>query len=197
MLNLLGLQIERADLPEGISFVRLEATSVASLTNRQRDLFGFEADTDTHREVSSLLDRLSNRLGTTAVVRARLVPDSQPELAVAHEPCVAVSRGLKATGAEQRENGLHFSTRPLRLFAPPQRIEATTAGPEGAPMHFRWDRRDHRVIRSWGPERIETGWWRDTPICRDYFRVVTQSGQHFWLFRCFEQAVWFIHGAFD
>ena len=35
------------------------------------------------------------------------------------------------------------------------------AGPEDAPMHFRWDRRDHRVIRSWGPERIEIGWWRD------------------------------------
>ena len=64
-------------------------------------------------------------------------------------------------------------------------------------MHFRWDRRDHRVIRSWGPERIETGWWRDAPICRDYFRVVTQTGQHFWLFRSFEQAAWFIHGAFD
>ena len=197
LLELLSLQIERADLPEGISFVRLEATSVASLATRQRDLFGFEADTDTHREVSSLLDRLSNRLGVTAVVRARLVPDAQPELAVAHEPCVAVSRGLKATGAEQRENGPHFSTRPLRLFAPPQRIEATAAGPEGAPMHFRWDRRDHRVIRSWGPDRIETGWWRDAPICRDYFRVATQTGQHFWLFRCFEQAAWFIHGAFD
>ena len=71
------------------------------------------------------------------------------------------------------------------------------AGPEDAPMHFRWDRRDHRVIRSWGRERIETGWWRDAPICRDYFRVVTQTGQHFWLFRCFDQAAWFIHGAFD
>ena len=64
-------------------------------------------------------------------------------------------------------------------------------------MHFRWDRRDHRVIRAWGPERIETGWWRDQSICRDYFRIETQTGQQLWLFRCFEQATWFIHGAFD
>lgn len=196
LLELLSLQIDRADLPEGISFVRMEATSVGSLATRQRDLFGFETDADTHREVSSLLDRLSNRLGATAVVHAVLVPDAQPELAVKHEPCVAERRTTMSSLSPLRtQQSAH--TRPLRLFAPPQRIEATAAGPEGAPMHFRWDRRDHRVIRSWGPERIETGWWRDDAVCRDYFRVVTQTGQHFWLFRSFDQAAWFIHGAFD
>ena len=196
LLELLSLQIDRADLPEGISFVRLEATSVGSLATRQRDLFGFETDADTHREVSSLLDRLSNRLGATAVVHAVLVPDAQPELTVKHEPCVAERRTTASSHSSLRTQQ-SAQTRPLRLFAPPQRIEATAAGPEGAPMHFRWDRRDHRVIRSWGPERIETGWWRDDAVCRDYFRVVTQTGQHFWLFRCFDQAAWFIHGAFD
>ena len=198
LLELLSLQIERADLPEGISFVRLEATGIASLATRQRDLFGFEVDTDTHREVRSLLDRLSNRLGSTAVVRARLVPDAQPELAVAHESCVVVkvAESLRDSNFGHGVTGLR-STRPLRLFAPPQPIEATMIGSEGAPMHFRWDRRDHRVIRHWGPERIETGWWRDQSLCRDYFRVETQTGQHFWLFRCFEQAAWFIQGAFE
>ena len=196
LLELLSLQIDRADLPEGISFVRLEGTSVGSLATRQRDLFGFEADADTHREVSSLLDRLSNRLGATAVVHAVLVPDAQPELTVKHEPCVAERRTTASSHSSLRTQQL-AQTRPLRLFAPPQRIEATAAGPEGAPMHFRWDRHDHRVIRSWGPERIETGWWHDDAVCRDYFRVVTQTGQHFWLFRCFEQAAWFIHGVFD
>lgn len=208
LLELLSLQIDRADLPEGITFVRIEATSVASLVHRQRDLFGFEADTDTHREVSSLLDRLSNRLGATAVVHALLVPDAQPEFTVRHEPCVAEWRGLRgekksprsvvsASGPGLSTLGPQPSSRPLRLFTPPQRIEATAAGPEGAPMHFRWDRRDHRVVRSWGPERIETGWWREQFICRDYFRVETQTGQHFWLFHCFDQVAWFIHGAFD
>ena len=202
LLELLNLHIDRVPLPEGISFVRLEASSVGSLDTRQRDLFGFEADADTQRDVSSMLDRLSNRLGQNAVVRAVPVAEAQPELAVRHEPWVfAEGRGLRGAG---QGNGHRASmsvaqpaTRPLRLFQPPQRIDATAAGPEGAPMHFRWDRRDHRVIRAWGPERIETGWWRERAICRDYFRVVTQTGQHFWLFRCFEQSAWFIHGAFD
>jgi protein ImuB len=203
LLELLSQQIDRADLPEGISFVRLEATNVASVATRQRDLFGFETDTDTHREVSSLLDRLSNRLGATAVVHAVLVPEAQPELSVRHEPVVLAERqGTRARGSRLPQSAALDSqpsaqTRPLRLFTPPEPIEATAAGPEGAPMHFRWERREHRVIKSWGPERIETGWWRERSVCRDYFRVVTQTGQHFWIFRCFDQAAWFIHGAFD
>ncbi len=202
LLELLSLHIDRADLPEGISFVRVEASGVGSLAARQRDLFGFEADADTQRDVSSMLDRLSNRLGQTAVVRAVPVAEAQPELAVRHEPWVfAEGRVPKCMGQGNGHRAsvsvAQSSTRPLRLFQSPQRIEATAAGPEGAPMHFRWDHRDHRVIRAWGPERIETGWWRERAICRDYFRVVTQTGQHFWLFRCFEQSAWFIHGAFD
>lgn len=208
LLELLCQQIDRAELPEGFSFVRLEATSVASLATRQRDLFGFETDTDTHREVSSLLDRLSNRLGATAVVQAVLVPEAQPELSVRHEPVVSritparsASEGFRNRESRMADPSLalraSLGSRPLRLFTLPEPIETTAAGPEGAPMHFRWDRRDHRVIKSWGPERIETGWWRERSVCRDYFRVVTQTGQHFWLFRCFDQAAWFIHGAFD
>ena len=99
ILELLSLQIDRADLPEGISFVRLEACSVGSLATRQRDLFGFEVNADSQREISSLLDRLSNRLGATAVVRAVLVADAQPELAVRHEPWViAEGQGLRGEG---------------------------------------------------------------------------------------------------
>jgi len=100
-----------------------------------------------------------------------------------------------------RQNGRignpSYSSRPLRLFAPPQPIEVSIAGPEGAPLQFRWNRRDHRVIRSWGPERIETGWWREAPAARDYFRVEVHTGQRFWLFRCLKELAWFIHGAFD
>ena len=63
----------------------LEASSAGSLATRQRDLFGFEVNADSQREISSLLDRLSDRLGTTAVVHAELVADARPELAVTFE----------------------------------------------------------------------------------------------------------------
>jgi len=53
-----------------------------------------------------------------------------------------------------------------------------------------------RVIRSWGPERIETGWWRGLSVCRDYWRVETETSQHFWVYRDLRSGQWFLHGEF-
>jgi protein ImuB len=48
-----------------------------------------------------------------------------------------------------------------------------------------------------GPERLETGWWDDGEVCRDYYVVETSLGQHAWAF-CppGEQSGWMIHGWF-
>jgi protein ImuB len=49
-----------------------------------------------------------------------------------------------------------------------------------------------------GPERIESGWWDDGDIRRDYYLVETASGQRAWAFRVAgEQAGPFmLHGWF-
>jgi protein ImuB len=52
------------------------------------------------------------------------------------------------------------------------------------------------VARHWGPERIETGWWRGRTIRRDYYRVEITSGNRFWLFRQLDDDNWFLHGSF-
>ncbi len=52
------------------------------------------------------------------------------------------------------------------------------------------------VARHWGPERIETGWWRGRHVRRDYYHVETTSGARFWLFRETEGDAWFLHGVF-
>ncbi len=66
-----------------------------------------------------------------------------------------------------------------------------------APLWFRLDGREHRVARHWGPERIETGWWRGRAVGRDYFRVETAAGCRYWLFRRLRDGKWFLHGVFE
>ena len=51
--------------------------------------------------------------------------------------------------------------------------------------------------RIWGPERIQTGWWRGQSALRDYYRVETAEGQWFWLFRQLSDRRWFLHGVFE
>ncbi|MGY4515145.1 Y-family DNA polymerase [Lysobacter sp. HA18] len=52
------------------------------------------------------------------------------------------------------------------------------------------------AVRS-GPERIETGWWDDNDIRRDYFVVDTLAGQRLWAFRdACADTDFILHGLF-
>jgi protein ImuB len=48
-----------------------------------------------------------------------------------------------------------------------------------------------------GPERLETGWWDEDSIARDYYTAVNPQGMRLWVFRNrrFEPA-WYLHGYF-
>lgn len=195
LTELLDLQLDKTVLPEDFLFLRLEAVTVESLRVRQRDLFGLDISQTEQDEVHALLNRITSRLGLSSVVRARLVAEVQPELSVVHDPVVAA----QPVPAEESSVPL----RPLRLFSQQQPIRMVQTGREGSgsggggPIHFFWQQQEHRVTRSWGPERIETGWWRGTSVRRDYYGVETQSGCQLWVYCDLDQATWFVHGAFD
>lgn len=189
-LNMLALQWERQQPKCDIIAVHVEITQYDSLQWRSRNLFGEYLDGDNDRSLRELIDRLSNRLGREAVLRAELLPEVHPERSVAYQPFAESTTSATSTSSTKRQ-------RPWRLLTEPQPIPVSRAGPEGAPLSFGWNQTEHRVIRSWGPERIETGWWHDAPIARDYFRVETQSGLHFWLFLNLIDFGWFLHGTFD
>ncbi len=93
-------------------------------------------------------------------------------------------------------------SRPLRLFARPEPVEAIAEVPDGPPARFRWRRTLYRVARAEGPERIAAEWWRDDDLTRDYFRVEDLAGHRFWLFRegLYGRETtaprWYLHGVF-
>jgi protein ImuB len=103
-------------------------------------------------------------------------------------------------------------SRPVRLFAPPEPIEAFWLLPDDPPFRFTWRRRAHRVRRADGPERIAEEWWAEigtmapmaTDAIRDYYRVEDEEGRCFWLFRAgLPDGIragppprWFVHGLF-
>ena len=55
---------------------------------------------------------------------------------------------------------------------------------------------DRIIERSWGPERIETGWWRGDDVRRDYYLIETTTGECFWLFRTLPEERWFYQAEF-
>jgi protein ImuB len=83
------------------------------------------------------------------------------------------------------------------LLPAPSPVAATSIIPDGPPIRFTWEGRAHVVARCRGPERIETGWWRERHVQRDYYAVETTGGRWFWVFRERTSGDWYIHGAFD
>ena len=102
--------------------------------------------------------------------------------------------------------------RPTTLLAKPLRLLVLSAN--GAfvhktqstllPSQIQLAGKTHQIVHSWGPERIETGWWKGSTVRRDYYRVELHDGQWWWIFRGFcaseladRRSWWMLHGYFD
>jgi protein ImuB len=93
--------------------------------------------------------------------------------------------------------GTGVPCRPTRLLRSPQRLDVWSVVPDGPPFRVTWRGRTHEITRAWGPERIETGWWRAPDVKRDYYRVEVASGAQWWLFRERASGNWFLQGFFE
>jgi protein ImuB len=175
-----------------VHHVSLSVTQSVVLVDRQRLLFDENPRLD-KQDLAHLINRLSARLGAERVLGAGLVAEAQPELACRLEPLVG--RAAVRRGSKSAARGGSPLQRPLRLHTP-QAIEIVSAGAGSPPAQViiggdRW-----RAVGCWGPERIETGWWRGPSVRRDYWRVELEDGRWLWLFCDLRSRQWFCQGAF-
>jgi protein ImuB len=211
--QLLRLRLESLRLPAAVTGVRLEVLASAPLAWQQQELFDTDRCQGASRQAALLIDRLSNRLGRQAVVRGVPLSDAQPEHACMYLP---LAGGVNPRGADsrpaKRRRGKPAATRdvrdantaapfegdqrPLLLKAQPLLLQRVSQSRNAAPRAFRLAGRDYRLARTWGPERIETGWWRTGLVRRDYYRVETTAGSRYWIFHDLRTHRWFLHGEF-
>jgi protein ImuB len=133
------------------------------------------------------VERLQARLGRERVLRIQPVPDHRPECGTQLLPLDAAeaARSLKGGNAGwasasavpqsvPRQGLAAAFTRPFWLYHPPMPLPRRQALPwlDGRPL----------VVLA-GPERIETGWWDDAPVARDYFIAQAQDGSLVWVYR--------------
>jgi len=213
LFGLVALKLERLRLPGPVTAIRVSATATAPLVYEQQELFPREGCLSQgvassggrgghwrRRRLAELVDRLSSRLGRQAVAGVRLLADAQPELTWSYDPMVERFSRRMSRAVVRAKPGL--PPRPLRLRRRAPALAVTSMSPDrlgqgGGPVRFLFRGRQHRVARCWGPERIETGWWRGRAVGRDYYRVETTRGHHFWLFRRLRDGKWFLHGMFE
>jgi protein ImuB len=191
---------DEADPGFGFDMIRLSALAVEPFDPVQTGL----SEGDPAHEIAHLIDRLMARFGGERVQRLMPQDTHIPELANLAVPAntqPAIRRNLPHDFAQDSM----IPVRPIRLFDPPEPIEAQMADvPDGAPGQFLWRRVWHDVVRAEGPERIELQWWHSKNSKappRDYFRVESRKGARVWLYRegVYEAGKtprWFLHGIF-
>ncbi len=193
--------MENLDPGFGFDLIRLSAANNEPLTAQQDNL---DAATKAPPDLTSLIDRFTLRFGADSVLN--LMPQERhiPEKATRAVAILDAEKPDDLPPPPPRQDALG-PTRPIRLFAHPEPIDALAEVPDGPPLRFRWRRLVHDVAASEGPERIAPEWWiqPDKPMfLRDYFRIETRAGTRLWLYReglYGRETItphWFVHGLF-
>ena len=183
--------------PLQVNEITVSVTSCVLLVQKQRQLFDENPRLD-KQELAHLINRLSGRMGRQNVVYPTIVSGAQPEFAFQFRPLVDPHRkGARRTTTSTIASSSHVISRPLKMFRPAIHLEFK-GNHATDPLHARLivNQQTHTIAWRWGPERIETGWWRGRTTRRDYWRVETQTHQQFWIYRDLRRKAWFLHGEF-
>lgn len=168
---------------ECIEAVALHVTASEKSADRQLPLFDKAGSDAQSGDFHLLLDRLAARLGTDAVRRVHIEDEHLPERSFKLLALVERAQAAPAAAAD--------APRPLRLLPRPLPAEVEF------PRTLTWEGQQHSIRNVAGPERIESGWWRECDQRRDYYIVEVESGARYWLFENLADQRWFVHGSFD
>lgn len=172
LVSLLREKLVTVELPEAVENLCLIAEETRPLGAQNQPLFN--DGLPSREERWRLVEHLRARLGVEAVHGLEMFADHRPER--------AFRRALPGRAADGHCE-LH---RPLWLLPQPLALREG-----GLP------RMDAPLTLLDGPERLETGWWDDFDVQRDYFVARDASGMKIWLFRERSGAKgWFLHGIF-
>ncbi len=197
--ELLHRRLETVDLDWDIVGLSLIAARTQRWRCEQADLFEV---CEAHRRdgIGILIDTLANRVGHGALLSPALVDDFQPERAyryvrVCDGRVLSWTAGRREPAAAEPVRAARAG-RPTRLLPRPLPVRVIARVPDGPPTWFAVPGKAHVVAQAWGPERIETGWWRGPDVRRDYFRLATEPGEEYWVYRDADSGQWYLHGVF-
>jgi protein ImuB len=182
LAELLDEHLQAIVLPEPVRACELRADAPLPYQAGARGLWQpGEHGGEAGAQAGELIERLRARLGSEAVHGLAVRDGHRPERAwevTAPPPVVPPRRTAAAAGQERR---------PLWILPAPQPLTVQGGLPRrGGPL---------RLVSE--PERIESGWWDEGEIARDYYRALDIHGVRLWVFR--ERRAphgWFLHGIF-
>lgn len=191
LFKLFEIKIATIEPALGIELFTLETSKVEDIIPLQETFWTANSSLQS-TEIAELLDNLESKFGNNII--HRYLPDEH------HLP----ERSIKLANSLKEKPITAWTTgklRPIQLLKEPKPIEVTVPIPDYPPMNFRYNGKLHKVEKADACERIESEWWLDVGLHRDYYIVEDEEGKRYWLFRLGyydgnKNPAWFIHGFF-
>jgi protein ImuB len=197
-LGLLKLKFERLQLVAPVIAIQLCSGQSTAFSAQTAMLpFNQQAYRQRNTPITHLTERLCARIGATSIHGVMTVAEHRPQYAwqrrelIEEVPRCAAVRGYEGNQANslaselQRSNSLMLR-RPLWVLQEPRPLAAERGLPVCEGILQLLD----------GPERLETGWWDEDGIARDYFVARNPQGVHLWVYRDRNNAGWYLEGMF-
>jgi len=226
LVLLLRERLERTELAAPVCELELAADEITTGANSNLELFPSAQSKAT--SLNRFAERISARLGPQAVTGLEVISDHRPERSQRFEPL----SGTGGEATERREGMLKkgprkppekpVQERTRERHQKPGR-QSDKAKPSASisgrlprpvwimetPLELKLQR--HQPVYGSplkllaGPERIESGWWDDALIARDYYIAENKLGQLLWIYREYDPIekdkkpdgkVWYLQGLF-
>jgi protein ImuB len=182
--ELLEIRFERLFLEAPVIAVRLQGgmTQAMQVESGDLSLQGKPGTSQQRFSIAQLAERLIARIGDQSVQATAVVAEHRPQYAWR-------SRSLLGDwSSSTREEPPPYLNRPLWMLPEPSLLPVDS----GYPVH-----QGCRLHLIEGPERLETGWWDEDSISRDYYMAQEPGGRRLWVFRNrTRESSWYLHGYF-
>jgi protein ImuB len=178
LTRLLKERLGRITLAAPVIGLRLEAAHTEAMLPPTESLFPEPGGSVS--DYRRLIELLTARLGEQSVLVPAPRADHRPEVCNGWRPAASGSR-LPHTALPPIERPFWMLEQPVALIVKEHRPFY------GSPL---WTLR--------GPERIESGWWDDGLVVRDYYTMQGAYGRYYWVYRVrFDEGDdWFLQGVF-
>ena len=225
LMPLLHERLSRQNLAGPVVALTLRSQALSPQNARSATLFPDPLQTPA--DYRRLLDLLSARLGAEQILQPAPLADHRPEIANNWVPFDAstlrptaltttksavstTSKSAASTATKSAASAITTQATSVTATRATRDTVSSTPAPlserpfwllaEPLLLNVRNDRPIYhgplQLLR--GPERIESGWWDQLSIARDYFVAQDQQAVRYWIYRerDTELARWFLHGVF-
>ena len=160
-------RLSQTELVAPVCGLRLFADTFSDIDRDAADFF--VKSRQQQKSLGEIIDKLCSRLGKDALYTLATVDDHRPE------------KAWKKSFIDIPDESMdEWPSRPLWLLKQPVQLQP------GRSITVESD-----------AERIETGWWENTDVRRDYFLISDHNGTRYWAFKNrSDNNTLFIHGIF-